>query len=747
VQFMMRSSVGAASLAFLCALLVLMTPVWSRADRLTILVIFPVRSSGIDLPELKNAELRQYLATRLTIEGAYGVMPESQVKRDLGSAKLESYKDCYDDACRIDLTKTVMADKFLSVDVTVESTGCRITAVLYDIAQEVTETAADLKTGCTFDDLKNSMVGVARLLSSRPSELIVTAQPVPAVGAEIRTGVHSASNETVVNQELDRTGILFVDTVPPRAELVINGTACGNAPYQGTLAPGLYRIVASSKPYYHDSVKEVVLSAEGVHVKLPLAPAFGSLRIESFPEGADVYLGKIPVGKTPYSISRLASGEYEVTVSKDLYKSDRFAVTVNDGIDVVRKVVLVEDFGSIKVDSSPSGAKVFLDGVDTGKTTPIEFVRLATGLHSLSLELDGYGQVGRSVNVVARSTSAVSETLTPKLGQLVVMSEGPDGIPLECELSLDGLVVGSTPWKGEVTARSHDLYLSCVGFSAADQVDVVHNQQKVHKVVMKASMIKDSLYWFQKQYMFGEGDSMPGGVWVNVGGDQSDQTEKPFLVGKSFSVVTRKGVLSSRVVSTEVTEGAGDTFFRAELQWPSDYPESFGLAVYEKSVSLSAKLTAAKEVTDKSLFYKSCRNIRRYLKHWSTLSMSTSADKAVFDRHAVELIHGMTCSKEHLTLVKGGFAGNVLLLAFVHISNDEPNDMGPFGLLLTLDRSGDVLWSQKIGALGKAYTVDLERDNVDELVLFTSGYENQDVWFLSWKDGLPSLKCLWSDGF
>ncbi len=140
-------------------------------QRKTSVLIFPIRFTGVNLSEFQKIDVRGYLGTRLTMAGVYKVMPESQIRKDLGEAKVESYKDCYDEACRIDLTKTVMADKSLSVFVVAESQGCRTTANLYDIAQEVTENAADVITRCDFDSIKAAMVDAAYQLSgvSRPA--------------------------------------------------------------------------------------------------------------------------------------------------------------------------------------------------------------------------------------------------------------------------------------------------------------------------------------------------------------------------------------------------------------------------------------------------------------------------------------------------------------------------------------------------------------------------------------------------
>jgi hypothetical protein len=150
-----------------CVLLTLLVPLSSSAERLTSVLIFPIRVSGVTLKNSQNIEIRNYLGTRLTIEGVYRVMPESQIRGELTAAKLKSYDDCYDEKCRIDLTKTVMADKSLSVEIVREDTNCRVTGNLYDIAQEVTETAADVACGCSPTEMKQAMVQVARQLSGK----------------------------------------------------------------------------------------------------------------------------------------------------------------------------------------------------------------------------------------------------------------------------------------------------------------------------------------------------------------------------------------------------------------------------------------------------------------------------------------------------------------------------------------------------------------------------------------------------
>ena len=47
-------------------------------------------------------------------------------------------------------------------------------------------------------------------------------------------------------------------------------------------------------------------------------------------------------------------------------------------------------YGSIDINSSPPGAKVYLDGTDTGSITPIVLTNVSAGTHTVKLELYHY---------------------------------------------------------------------------------------------------------------------------------------------------------------------------------------------------------------------------------------------------------------------------------------------------------------------------------------------------------------------
>jgi subtilase family serine protease len=67
--------------------------------------------------------------------------------------------------------------------------------------------------------------------------------------------------------------------------------------------------------------------------------------------------------------------------------------------------------GTIQVSSTPTGAKVYLDGSDSGKTTNCTLSNVTAGSHAIKLVKDGYADHSESVAVTGGQTATVDATL------------------------------------------------------------------------------------------------------------------------------------------------------------------------------------------------------------------------------------------------------------------------------------------------------------------------------------------------
>ncbi len=119
--------------------------------------------------------------------------------------------------------------------------------------------------------------------------------------------------------------------------------------------------------------------------------------------------------------------------------------------------------GVLEVTSTPAGAAVTLDGLDTGLVTPATFDPLEAGLHEVSVGLDGWvaspavrtvdlGYLGRETADFTLSQTGLSVSSTPPGARILIDGEDtgvvtpaivglPDGGTFAVSLDLDGYAV------------------------------------------------------------------------------------------------------------------------------------------------------------------------------------------------------------------------------------------------------------------------------------------------------------------
>lgn len=116
------------------------------------------------IPRDVALQLGDYLEGQLAEGGTFRVVPKDQLRAQLASAKKQSYQSCFDDACQIEVGKALAAQKTLSTKLMRLGKQCILKSVLYDLEKEVSEAVANVKGGCTQDDLVTSVEAVAEKL-------------------------------------------------------------------------------------------------------------------------------------------------------------------------------------------------------------------------------------------------------------------------------------------------------------------------------------------------------------------------------------------------------------------------------------------------------------------------------------------------------------------------------------------------------------------------------------------------------
>ena len=85
-------------------------------------------------------------------------------------------------------------------------------------------------------------------------------------------------------------------------------------------------------------------------------------------------------------------------------------------------------FGSINIVSTPDGAKVYLDGVDTGSITPIVLTNIEAGIHTVKLDKFHYNlKEDNNVSVSAGVTTYLNWSLTYAPTVTITLQPGSEG--------------------------------------------------------------------------------------------------------------------------------------------------------------------------------------------------------------------------------------------------------------------------------------------------------------------------------
>ena len=152
-----------------------------------------------------------------------------------------------------------------------------------------------------------------------------------------------------------------------------------------------------------------------------------ALFIESLPSGAEVYLGSIKAGATPYQNLRLKAGQkIRVTLKHPEHFDHTIELTLSGGTNEVGPIRLRSRYGSLTVESDPAGADVRIAGVGVGRT-PYTDSRILAGTYLISVSKPLHFPVeNRMVEIAAGRETRKRYSLRPNFGTLEVRTK-PSG--------------------------------------------------------------------------------------------------------------------------------------------------------------------------------------------------------------------------------------------------------------------------------------------------------------------------------
>ena len=150
-----------------------------------------------------------------------------------------------------------------------------------------------------------------------------------------------------------------------------------------------------------------------VNTSNPIINGWGSLTINTNPgSGATITLnGRSLNDTTPYTNAMVPAGRYEITVSKEKFRTVTKTMDLNDGENKVVDIEMPSIYGTLNVVTQPSGATVYIDDKEYG-TTPLTIDNIVMGTYELTLEKEKYRIVKRQIVVPGDNKLTVNQLLS-----------------------------------------------------------------------------------------------------------------------------------------------------------------------------------------------------------------------------------------------------------------------------------------------------------------------------------------------
>ena len=311
------------------------------------------------------------------------------------------------------------------------------------------------------------------------------------------------------------------------------------------------------------------------------------LLFDSVPSGAEVWLGDIKAGTTPYQNLQLKPGQkLNLTLKAQDYRDLQVALTLQPGSNTPKAFQLVPAFGALSITSEPSGADVYLSGELVGQT-PYSSSRLASAKYLVDIRKPLYLPLSnQTIAVEDGKLSERSFKLQPNFGDLSVASE-PSAATITLEANGREVYRGTTPISLQLEPATYLLSASKSGYA----------QRRFEVKIARGQRISISKEQLQLRRLSGTAviSSEPASPGARVFIDGKDSGAVPLItelpVG-SYEITIKADQLSGKA-KLQIRDGAQQTLV-VELQSvqqskPEPKPETSSIAKARPNIRTVSK--------------------------------------------------------------------------------------------------------------------------------------------------------------
>jgi formylglycine-generating enzyme required for sulfatase activity len=258
---------------------------------------------------------------------------------------------------------------------------------------------------------------------------------------------------------LSTTLVVVIDATPATARILVDGdeTAGGSE----TRLEGGAHVVSIIADGYLPETHEIVVDKSNRQFAFQLQRAPGEVTFTSETvtagpvENVQVLVDDEPVGELPLKV-QLPAGLRRVEIRSDDYFMRPVEIDVEGmGNPQTLDLKLIKAETSVEIASTPSGARVLIEGQDIGET-PLT-TRLPVGDYQIEFRSTLYQSKVQTLSLDTDDRSeSISVRLAPKKGRYTIRTDPPGAAA-----TIGGIYLGRTPIETDLDiTRSHELVLS-----------------------------------------------------------------------------------------------------------------------------------------------------------------------------------------------------------------------------------------------------------------------------------------------
>src|SRR6266850_424445 len=284
---------------------------------------------------------------------------------------------------------------------------------------------------------------------------------------------------------------LSIYSDPPGANVLLDDALVGRTPYQSELRPGQHTIAVESDGRLREERKVIAREGRDASFSFALAPLprTAAVAVDSEPVGARVLMDGKERGRTPL-VAALPPGRHQLLLQLEGRRDVNTEFDMPKDRDLwIRLDLPIADrsLSRLTVSSTPSGAALFVDGVEVGLTPWSGPAR--PGFHTVAVLTQGFVKDERTVQIQPfRDTDlAFALNRAPGPARLHVETEPP------AQVMVDGQELGPSPLTIEVPPGEHEVQVSLEGHrTVAQQLTLDPGQGLSVRIPMHRSQAQDA---------------------------------------------------------------------------------------------------------------------------------------------------------------------------------------------------------------------------------------------------------------